>query len=419
MTDESKSLTKEQRERRRLTQKKVAEYHQLGYIDDEYKRKYMNIISGMKSSDTFDAKTMDRMESKLGRRKLEAEAKPMKSTKDAVKSPDKAKSKDRQTKVEHNDSLTEDQVNRKNEMKEKLRVCQKMGYIDRVQKDKYWNIINQMKTNGKFDVDIIDRIDKRLDKKRVQAEEKALLSPAVSRTGKIKPSNDEALTKKDKNKVTLSRKRASPGINTGSLEEEITNGDKNGATRGLKSSTDRKRKQLEQHSGGQVQVTSKSLSNKSPKGDDDVENENFGNQSKRSTVKQRSESRNILQETGNVGEPQIILGRDRLGKFNVEEVKEMYVCMSTFAEMKCIQPPSCLRCAFNSTRKLSKGSNSEPCKNFVAWRRNANKVINKDSLDSNLVIVKCTVAQSLLQHETIENWSWNAHTKTLVQTQRL
>lgn len=418
MTDESKSLNKEQRERRRLIQKKVAEYHQLGYIDDEYKRKYVNIISGMKTSDAFDAKTLDRMESKLGRRKLEAKSKPMKSTKDAVKSPDKAKSKERQTIVQHNDALTENQVNRKNEMKEKLRLCQKMGYIDRVQKDKYWNIINQMKTNDKFDVDIIDRIDKRLDKKRVQAEEKALLSPAASRTGKIKPSNDGVLMKKDKNKVNLSRKRASPGVNTGSLEEESTYADKNGAAHGPKPSLEMKRKQLEQHSGGLVQDPFKSLLNKSPK-DDYSENEILERQTKRDIVKQSSESRKILQEIGNVGEPQIILGRDRLGKFNTEEVKEMYVCMSTFAEMKCIQPPSCLRCAFNSTRKFSKGTISETCKNFVAWRRNANKVINKDSLDSNLVFIRCTVAQSLLQHKTIENWSWNAHTKTLVQTQRL
>jgi len=98
-------------------------------------------------------------------------------------------------------------------------------------------------------------------------------------------------------------------------------------------------------------------------------------------------------------------------------VANLFVEMCFFARLGFVQPPSCLKCVhqlrFGSSKKshLPAVSCNSSCQRYVAWRRDASKLLHPNNLQENLMFVPCRYAQKLLLGEEVQGWKWHAKEK--------
>lgn len=124
-----------------------------------------------------------------------------------------------------------------------------------------------------------------------------------------------------------------------------------------------------------------------------------------------------------------------------------------FARLGFVQPPSCLKCAYHSSRcsigvsvqkncnhdnaekedaggrsddgggngstesgTSTRGNPSTPslCAELVAWRVDANIALHPDNLEGNIVFVTCDTAKSLVNGDAYPSIRWDVRNKRLL-----
>jgi hypothetical protein len=103
--------------------------------------------------------------------------------------------------------------------------------------------------------------------------------------------------------------------------------------------------------------------------------------------------------------------------------KDLFREMCVFGKLNFVQPPSCLSCALTTLAKepvyqspsLSPfcAQNNGHCQNRVVWRKNANRILDPDSLDGNILLVTCATAQAWLRGEAVNDWIWDVENRVL------
>lgn len=107
------------------------------------------------------------------------------------------------------------------------------------------------------------------------------------------------------------------------------------------------------------------------------------------------------------------------GVLPTTELRKMFVDMCFFARLGFIQPPCCLKCAFVEAKESSSGiktsrSKKVGCSSLVVWRYNANMIIHPDTLDTNIICIKCETARAWLRGESVQGLRWDAKSKRVV-----
>lgn len=114
-----------------------------------------------------------------------------------------------------------------------------------------------------------------------------------------------------------------------------------------------------------------------------------------------------------------------------EELESIFIQMCFYARLAFVQPPCCLKCAFQK-KKLNikrdgvdenadkndsiRNSMNSRCKNLVVWRLDARTSLQPKGLDENTVLVTCSTAQALLRGESVQNMKWDAKERKLSST---
>uniref|UniRef100_A0A7S2JS45 Uncharacterized protein n=1 Tax=Leptocylindrus danicus TaxID=163516 RepID=A0A7S2JS45_9STRA len=147
------------------------------------------------------------------------------------------------------------------------------------------------------------------------------------------------------------------------------------------------------------------------------------------STRQTTSSSNDTQQIGNVNE----MNHPAICNLKQRQIEDLFVSMAAFAKLGFVQPPCCLRCAYQCCAlagddedeeeiddELQLNSQSSPiaanenCENLVLWRKNAGVLIQPSCMKDNVIIVKCKVAQALLKGRTVSQWRWDRASRTMV-----
>ncbi len=108
-----------------------------------------------------------------------------------------------------------------------------------------------------------------------------------------------------------------------------------------------------------------------------------------------------------------------------DQLQNLFVEMCFFARLGCVQPPSCLPCAYNqvypnldSSNHTTNNTNTEEeptkCTRFVVWRINASHLIHPEKLKGNLLVLTCCTAKKLINGEAVQTMKWDRRSKKIV-----
>lgn len=114
-------------------------------------------------------------------------------------------------------------------------------------------------------------------------------------------------------------------------------------------------------------------------------------------------------------------------------MSDLFVTMCFFARLGFVQPPSCLKCAYRSSRKKKKKEEEDAigagvgiivdpetgslssCTELVPWRRDANVALHPDNgLEGNVVFLTCATAVSLVSGDAYPSIRWDARNRRLL-----
>jgi hypothetical protein len=138
-------------------------------------------------------------------------------------------------------------------------------------------------------------------------------------------------------------------------------------------------------------------------------------------------SMEITTKERTVHKPKHVTTPQKLGEsLSNDQLQNLFVEMCFFARLGCVQPPSCLPCAYNQvcpdaseTTHLSQISTEKQetkCTNLVVWRINANTshLLHPDKLKGNLLVLTCCTARKLMNGESVQTMKWDGKNKKLV-----
>lgn len=110
-----------------------------------------------------------------------------------------------------------------------------------------------------------------------------------------------------------------------------------------------------------------------------------------------------------------------------DQLQNLFVEMCFFARLGCVQPPSCLPCAYNQVYPHSDSNNHNnisvtdgkfptKCTNMVVWRINANSshLLHPEKLKGNLLVLTCCTAKKLIHGESVQTMKWDGKNKKLI-----
>lgn len=107
-------------------------------------------------------------------------------------------------------------------------------------------------------------------------------------------------------------------------------------------------------------------------------------------------------------------------KLDRNETERVFVEMCVFARLGFLQPPSCVRCVYNSVLKGNLSENDVdqvPCERIIAWRKDANKKIDSENMKGTLTFVKCHDAKKWANGHAADNMRWDQVMKKLQNVQ--
>jgi hypothetical protein len=147
----------------------------------------------------------------------------------------------------------------------------------------------------------------------------------------------------------------------------------------------------------------------------------------------------------------LVLNPSSCKQLNLSEtdLQDLFVEMCFYARFRFLQPPCCLYCthkrakpqtqqqqqqppkkpgdgtdSIDSTSPLhnTKEEECHPCRRLVLWREDATKILSKNTLAGNLLLIRCKDAQALLQGNTISvptaqthtHWWWDADKRRIL-----
>lgn len=94
-----------------------------------------------------------------------------------------------------------------------------------------------------------------------------------------------------------------------------------------------------------------------------------------------------------------------------------HISQCFFARLGFVQPPSCLKCAYQSSgcgKNNNNNNNNSSCRELVPWRRDANVPLHPDKLEGNVVFVTCDTAKSLVNGDAYPSIRWDTRNKRLL-----
>jgi hypothetical protein len=102
-------------------------------------------------------------------------------------------------------------------------------------------------------------------------------------------------------------------------------------------------------------------------------------------------------------------------------LKELFVEMCFYARLGYVQPPCCLKCAYqnSSSTTTTSADAATDCQRWVVWRRDANDMLHPDTLPDNVVFLPCFLAQQLLRSPNQmlrDGYVWDPTQKQLIQS---
>ena len=95
------------------------------------------------------------------------------------------------------------------------------------------------------------------------------------------------------------------------------------------------------------------------------------------------------------------------------DLQDLFVEMCFYARLRFLQPPCCLYCSYKKSKgsKVAAKDDNRSCRRLVIWREDATKVLCKNKLAGNLLLVQCQHAQNLLRGHSLSTsdsiWSWD------------
>lgn len=86
-------------------------------------------------------------------------------------------------------------------------------------------------------------------------------------------------------------------------------------------------------------------------------------------------------------------------KLSRQDSERVFVEMCVFARLGYLQPPSCLRCAFDEAihKKVV-----DSCDNVIAWRKDTSVKLHSDQMENAISFVKCHSAKKWSMGQTLE-----------------
>ena len=105
------------------------------------------------------------------------------------------------------------------------------------------------------------------------------------------------------------------------------------------------------------------------------------------------------------------LSRETTMPFGADAIQQLFVEMCFYARLGFKQPPCCLSCTYREGVKKSVRLHN--CPRWVVWRKDVNINLHPSYLDGNLVVMRCSAAQSLSNGESLDGSSWFPQEGTL------
>lgn len=100
-----------------------------------------------------------------------------------------------------------------------------------------------------------------------------------------------------------------------------------------------------------------------------------------------------------------------------KELEHLFIDTTFYARLGFLQPPCCVKCAYDDARKgvhYMESFAEKGCGRLVLWRRDISLPIHPDHMQTNSVVITCDTAKALMRGETVGGVRWDKTKSALV-----